>query len=417
MASLLKLSKIYDNQLWLSIPNDIKQEAWIQSQSQQSNAVAKTNAYYNNIALHTLKPEIESWFEDDYPDGEFPITVFKNSCLPTIWEFLNGTVIEVKGNRIVLITETTETDELCICQEWIDIPSWQGDYFVAVQINPEDDWVRLRGFIEYSLLQRLKDKKGIYDKQERAYYIPNKYLTDIENIGDLVADLQPLTREEFAPIPSPELSPELLQNLGDRYLYYPRLAIDFDKWLKLLLDDKCREELCKKRGCKLPAVAQVTPEPSKPVINIGNNINDVLTWIETTLNKMCDSVEAIFEDNSQRMTPLVGYRIEDSPIGYQGFKEINIASSSVKVTKILGVNKHSKLINIIFDVSSTDANIFIPKGLEIQAFNQDNKVISSLKAEDNYSNLRLKFKRRLGDSFTIKLFLPSGEEIQTFEYT
>ena len=416
MASLLKLSKIYDNQLWLSIPKNIKQEAWIQSQSQQSNAVAKTNAYYNNIALHTLKPEIEAWLEDDYRDGQFPITVFKNSCLPTIWEFLNGTVIEVKGNRIVLITETTETDELCICQEWIDILSWQGDYFVAVQINPEDDWVRVRGFIDYSLLNRLKDKKGIYDKQERAYYIPNKYLTDIENIGDLVDDLQPITREEFAPIPSPELTPELLQNLGDRYLYYPRLAIDFDQWLELLVSDRTREQLFEKR---MNEVATVTEPVSNSPVTVTTSPSEqdkvsTLEWIKQALTAITNMIVEPLTENE-----LVPSLMVTQPIlGYEGSKIINLGSKpneEIKLTVILEPCDESNLINVLIDICSNQENQKLPTNLKLVALDQKEDELMSVTSESEDNNISLEFDRLFKEPFTIKLSLNQWIFMETFK--
>jgi len=250
----------------------------------------------------------------------------------------------------------------------------------------------------------------------------NFMIREIKDIADL--EIVGVGKLECRPILSGEtrvhLPPEVIHNR----IGYILVEVDTKNWEAKLLGfypSSQSESISVEQLQPLKSVINIIYPPKQKEVP-----HDVLAWIETTLNKMCDSVEAIFKDNSnsQRMIPLLGYRtVESSRIGYQGIiNEINIvASSSIKVTKILGINKDSKFINIIFDVTSTDANICIPKGLEVQALNQDNEVISTLKAGDNHSNLRLKFRCEFAEPFTVKPFtvklvLPSGKEIETFEY-
>ncbi len=52
------------------------------------------------------------------------------------WQFVNGSVLELNGKRIVLLpSKAIDRSELVIPQEWVDIPAWAGDYFMAVQID------------------------------------------------------------------------------------------------------------------------------------------------------------------------------------------------------------------------------------------------------------------------------------------
>ncbi|PSO81051.1 MAG: hypothetical protein BRC41_15925 [Cyanobacteria bacterium QH_9_48_43] len=51
-------------------------------------------------------------------------------ALPSFWEVVNGTAIALSGVRLVLIpSEAADLSELRVPQEWVDIPSWGGDYY------------------------------------------------------------------------------------------------------------------------------------------------------------------------------------------------------------------------------------------------------------------------------------------------
>ena len=64
-----------------------------------------------------------------------------------LWEFVTGFALNLGKSRLVIIpSETIDTDEFSVPQEWVDIPELAADYYLAVQVNFEDRWLRVWGF-------------------------------------------------------------------------------------------------------------------------------------------------------------------------------------------------------------------------------------------------------------------------------
>jgi hypothetical protein len=181
MFSLRELSTTYPEQLWLKLSGELQEKAWQRAQH-HSNATSRCNAYLNDLCLNTLVPWLEAWLEEEQLPEEnstfqsASISIFQESSLPSIWEVVNGSVINFGKIRLALIpSEGADLEEFCIPQEWLDIPSWRADYYLAVQVNLDnqnESWIRLWGCINH---QKLK-KKGIYDESDRAYYISQQHL-------------------------------------------------------------------------------------------------------------------------------------------------------------------------------------------------------------------------------------------------
>lgn len=83
---------------------------------------------------------------------EQPQVLPSRDDLSSIWEVVNGTAIGIGETRIVLIPEAMDTDEYEVQAEWVDIPSWAADYYLAVQVNSEDCWLRIWGYTTHKKL-------------------------------------------------------------------------------------------------------------------------------------------------------------------------------------------------------------------------------------------------------------------------
>ena len=253
-----------------TISEEIKQKAWQKSQSNLSNAVSKSNAFLNYITLHTLL----SYFQDignphpptpspslrlrsGYGEGESEsaINIFKEDSIYSIWEFVNGTVLEFLGYRLLLLPENTNQDVFSIPQEWVNIPSWNCDYFIFVYVNLNDNLLTVKGYINYADLMRSLSLQDIYDSQQRVYFVKEKYLSEdmTDLIDDLTNKIPPLNQEntQISPLTQGELggviSTEMLAKLSDRYLFYPRLELLFAQWKDLFSNDLPRKDLYNRR--------------------------------------------------------------------------------------------------------------------------------------------------------------------------
>jgi Protein of unknown function (DUF1822) len=199
------------------------------------------NADLNQLCVEAILP----WLQEDYlPQAK----VFPNrGALASFWELVNGTAITLQNRRLVLMpTEAIDLDELRIPQEWVDIPSWAADYYLAVQVNPDDGWVRLGGVATHRQV-----KAGFYDGGDRTYCL---------NEGDLIPDFgtlwvaQQLNPSEVVQAdvtaipPLPLVQAEnLIQRLGNAEVLNPRLAVPFELWSGLLNHGGWRQRLAERR--------------------------------------------------------------------------------------------------------------------------------------------------------------------------
>ena len=158
------------NQFYLEIAENTLERIWQQIDT-YSSVSRRWQAYLNQVALKTFL----TWLQEEHA---IKARVWPNrAALPFIWEVVNGTAIEFEGLRLVLLpTDSFDVSEFRVPQEWVDIPSWVADYYVAVQINPDDGYFRVVGYTTHRQLKQ----KGQYDASDRIYRLDENDL-----IGDL----------------------------------------------------------------------------------------------------------------------------------------------------------------------------------------------------------------------------------------
>lgn len=228
---------VHPTQLQLEILPAVQVESWQQAQV-GTTAQAIWQIYLNQICLQTLLP----WLQTTYRAA----ATGWNSNSST-WELVTGTAITMGTQRLIVIPEKTiDTDELRVPQEWIDIPSWAGDYYLAAQVDPDANTIRIWGCTTHAQVQA-----GVYDAADRTYAVEAQSL--IQDLSVLWVAQQLAAHAPTQGIITP-LSPltatqaeNLVQRLGDRAIAQPRLAIPFALWGALLLQDQLRQQLAQRR--------------------------------------------------------------------------------------------------------------------------------------------------------------------------
>jgi Protein of unknown function (DUF1822) len=229
------------SQLCLEIP--AAQRAIASQQSQNfSTSNACWNAYLNSLCVSAVLP----WLQEEF---DAQAKVWQGLTAYThFWEFVNGIAITLNNIRFLLIpSESIDLDEMRVPQEWLDIPSWSADYYLAVQVEPDEGWVRVWGYATHQQLKTM----GTYDASDRTYLL---------NAEDAIADISVLwvarqlgiedsTKAAVAPLPALSLAQadSLLARLGDRAVIVPRLAVPFTLWGALLEHGGWRKQLYQRR--------------------------------------------------------------------------------------------------------------------------------------------------------------------------
>ncbi|MHC5769636.1 MAG: DUF1822 family protein [Nostoc sp.] len=225
----------------LEIPTTTQNQADLHSQA-FSNASSRYQAYINQLCLGAIL----LWLQEDWtPQTKvWPTT----TALPSFWELVNGIALTLDTTRLVLVpSEAIDLSELRVPQEWVDIPSWVGDYYLAVQVEPDEGYVKVWGYCSHEKLKT----QGSYDASDRTYSLD---ATDIINDISVLAMARQLcpeepTRSVIAEIPSlsPQQAENLIARLANPEILTPRQEIPFQLWGGLIQHGGWRQNLYQRR--------------------------------------------------------------------------------------------------------------------------------------------------------------------------
>lgn len=227
-------------ELILEIPTEQQSQAWLWSQY-FSHPVSGYRAFLNKLCLSAILP----WLEQNFAQAK-PWT--STTALPSFWELVNGSAIVLDQMRLILVPgEEIDRGELRVPQEWVDISSWSGDCYLAIQVEPDDNCVIVWGYCTHAQLQTY----GIYDLSDRTYCLDAaEVIKDISTLA-LVKELAPKESIRSGVQPLPILNRQQAQNLISRLqkpeIITPRLEIPFPLWEALIEHGGWRQNLYQQR--------------------------------------------------------------------------------------------------------------------------------------------------------------------------
>jgi hypothetical protein len=242
MLSLEDSLILYPNQAWLELSPIDQDIAWQQVRSQDySHAAARDRAFYNILCLNKLIP----WFSAEFDLVDAPTPWLSWADLPTVWEFVNGSILEFANLRIAIVpTDTSEP--LCVEREWVDIPGWIAHYYVGVQIDAAAGWLRLLGYASHRQL-----KQQSYDPLDQTYSPPRL----MQNLQTLWLT-QSLCPPQLAAVPQAQPA-TLIDSLSQCLHYSPRLELPFVQWAAVIASDDTRRSLYQRRTASVPIPTKV----------------------------------------------------------------------------------------------------------------------------------------------------------------
>jgi hypothetical protein len=227
--------------LILEIPANVQNQAYIHSQS-FSHPSSGYQAYLNELCLNVVLP----WLQADFaPQAKVSPSI---NALASFWELVNGTAIVSDGIRFILVpSEAMDLSELRVPQEWVDVSSLAGDYYLAVQVEPDEAYVRVWGYCSYEQLKN----QGSYDASDRTYSLDATDVISDISVLSVAQQLCPQESSQKAIAQLPTLPQEQAQNLIARLanpeIITPRLAIPFQLWGALIEHGGWRQSLYQRR--------------------------------------------------------------------------------------------------------------------------------------------------------------------------
>ncbi|PLZ26015.1 DUF1822 family protein [Fischerella thermalis] len=389
------LMVLYPDKLWLDLSDQEQQTAWqISAQNHYSNPAARWNAYLNCLCLNAFL----DWLKEEPDLGETPKVWPSDYQLPSIWEFVNGTCLTVGELRLVLIpSDKSNLTEFRIPQEWVDIPNWVANYYLAVQINLEENWIGVWG---YTTHQQIREKAK-YDLMDRTYLLDEE---------DLIADINVMwVAREVCSVQKPELKmlPELSSVQIEKLLkqldqWTPDLPenVSEQEWMALLALDKKRQDLYQKRLTKHKGNLVTYSQPL---------VNNLSKWFQNVFEAGWHSFDTLV--SSQQNTLAVQFRSDATlnEVRVKGAKLIDLGMQLRNTAVVLLIGLTSEIdekVSIRVQLHPANEEVYLPPDLKLLLLSGSGNILQEVqsRSHDNFIQLK-KFKSPPGKSFSLQVTL------------
>ncbi len=364
-----------------------------------SNHTAQYTAHLNHICLQ----QTQTWLTEI---GITSSPTFTPAQMATIWEVVTGCALTINNRRIILIpSDQLDREELRVPQEWVDIPDWLGDYYLAIQIDPDTNTMNIWGYCSHRTLR----ETGNYNAIDRTYSLTSDFLiTDL----DILWIAQILALQEIAlvpPIPHLALdqSQTIIAQLSHPSPYSPRLKIDFPTWAGIISNHHLRQQLCDRR---LQA-AQIQSSTTPPL-----QLNQ---WLQqefsTALSQGWDIVNNIFPRGLSIVRS--GENISAQEVIARA-KLINLQYQLPENNVVMLVSLHpqnSTDVTVTIQVQPTPENSHLPPQLKLSYLTDSGEELQAVISRSQDLQIQLPtFTCDAGTAFNIQIQLNGVSKIEKF---
>lgn len=370
----------------------LRSQSWQNSQI-YANPSSRWCAYINQICLDVFF----NWVKQEYfPDAKI---WYGSTDKPSFWEFVNGTAILCGGKKIVLIpSEAIDDGELEIPQEWVDIKNWAADYFLAVQVKPNEDWIRVWG---YTTHKELKSHAN-YDPIDRTYCLPARQITKDINAFFVTYQFCRGEENQEAIASLPELSAtqaeNLLQRLGNPSATFLRLALPFTIWGALLEQEQWRQQLYDRRQ-------------GKTKVNLSQ-------WLEGMFSSGWEALETFFGSNGSSIALGLRNTYGLRDVAAKRAKLIDLGMQLECKTVVLLVALIPELdrqISVRVQLHPTAGESHLPANIKLALLSESGDLLQQVQArsQDNFVQLP-RFDVEQGENFCIQVGLNNFQIVENF---
>ena len=385
------LTALYPEQLLLEFTRQEREQTWQEIQNRNYlNVTAGWQMYLNYLCLHTLV----NYFHQEQ-DFNFSPQVWKESELPNFWQILTGTAIELNQQRLIIIPQEEKScSELRVPREWVDIPGWAGNYYLGIEMNLEQCWMRVWGYTTYEQLRT----KGQYDAVDKTYSLPAEELNEeltalwtmVEFDWDCQLQLAPLalgeytnsqkTLEPFLTSLSVDEVTALLAKLnrGDRG--WLRLNLPFEEWRALITDDRWRHKIYQQH--KLMKNSQLPTS----TINLSQ-------WLEGTFTLGWQSLtEFIYSATGVTAYAFRSFS-ESIPSAVEGVKllDLGMQLGNRSVALLIGMTpEEDNKIGIRVQLHPAKEESHLPTNIKLALLNQSGETLQEFESRSQDELIQLK---------------------------
>ncbi|QSJ15144.1 DUF1822 family protein [Nostoc sp. UHCC 0702] len=380
-------------ELLLEVIPSVRSQSWQNSQI-YGTPHSRWCAYINQICLDVVL----TWIKNEYlPDAA---VCHKTGVTPSFWEFINGVSICFGEQKILLVpSEAIDDNELEVPQEWVDIPSWAADYYLAVKITNNEELVRVWGFTTHEELK----SQGKYDPVDRTYCLDAQHITkDISAFFltyEYCRDAQ--SKQAIASLPTlaATQAESLVQRLGNPAVTFPRLAVSFAIWAALLENAQWRQKLYQYR--QKTATISLTQ------------------WLNGIFSPQWQPLEAFFESSSDNNTLALRnyFPVKEATIKQAKLIDLGMQLQSTGVVLLIALvpDADRQFISVRVQLHPAGQEFYLPANIKLALLSQFGEVLQEVQAriQDNFVQL-LRFDVETGETFNIQIELNNFQLTENF---
>jgi hypothetical protein len=404
-------STYFDVSDWVqAITPQLNAQAW-QHSRQQATPWAQWNAYLNQLCLEGVLENLNA----DKLNGETPsgsnrrpqeVSVasspqaigMNHQARDRTWSLVNGSVITVGSTRIALIpSEAVDQSELEVPQEWLDIPRWAADYYLAVFVMPDAETLHIAG---YATHQQIK-QQGYFNPQARSYHLPIEGLTTDLNLLWLTRDRYTTAQTRGSIAAPANLSAtqaqNLIQRLGSPQELMPRLEVPFSQWAALLDQPEWHEQLYRQRQGTTASLAN-------------RLTNQLSNWLQGQFDPTWQTITAVLAPQQMAIATRSNATIEPR---ISRAKVITVGNGQVGLVVNLSPINETE-IRIELQIHPTGNSIHLPGETELRLLSMTGLAIAQAKATVT-ETIRLQFRANYGEAFQLAIICNDQTVVETFE--
>jgi hypothetical protein len=383
----MTLELIPITQLALPISPSLSDLAWQQAQAYQS-IEARWNSYLNQIASQSIAADLA----EDFPQIRISPDV-------NTWQFINGSVLELNSKRVILVpSKAIDHSELVIPQEWVDIPTWAGDYFLAVQIDPDDQTLHCWGYTTHQMIK----SQATYDPSTRAYNLDaHDLIADVSGLW-VIQQLNPSEVTQTAIAPLSTVATTQAENLLQRLVAAPnpRLEIPFELWGALVSDHNWRQRLVALRQGETSQQTDLT------------TATRLSGWLQNVFSTGWQAVEDFLEEDGE-----VALAFRQTATPRPAMRRVKALQLLDQVLLLL-VSVEPEADNrwgIQVQLRSDNSTTTLPADITLALLASDDEVLRSVVTRDQDNAIQLpRFRLNSGTEFKIQVQLGTTTLIESF---
>jgi hypothetical protein len=387
------------NEWYFELATEVQNQCWAESRNQAIES-SQWNAYLNRLCLNAVL----GWLA---ADGMAATVWLGMAGMPAVWEFVNGAVLTIGAERWVLIPSESIADGLEVPQEWVDIPSWAGDYYLGIQVRPDGESLRVWGYTTHRELKA----KAAYDADDRLYCLDAAaMIQDMPSLAVVRSRWeQAQTRVEvpaLAAMPVTQAE-NLMQRLGSRSVRFPRLAVPFELWGALLEREDWRQGLYQQRLGQGANVGVVTRLGDWLAGTVGGLVSDLWQGLDDLANPpeaLAGWRSALDETRYRQLLTFEVNKVRTLSFGEMG---------ETQVAVIMGVSPLNEVDRSIgLQVQAVGDRI--PEEIQVRLLNAAGDEEGQARATRT-ENISLQFDGHRGERFTVEVCCGAQCVTETFE--